>query len=98
MSQMRAKYAGKCVRCDEVFSAGMWIEYDRDHKTTTCLDCAEGTDSPVQPVQKNVTARFVLPTKCYACDGPGALIKIQNVTICDHCADELIAELKARRS
>ena len=37
MSQMRAKYAGKCVRCDEVFSAGMWIEYDRDHKTTTCL-------------------------------------------------------------
>jgi len=37
------------------------------------------------------------PTRCFACDGPEAWIKIQDVTICNDCADELIAELKARR-
>lgn len=49
-------------------------------------------------VTKFLAVVVAQPARCYACDGPEAIIKIQEVTICNDCAEELIAELKARRS
>ena len=82
--------------------AGDEVEYDPECKSVMHPECAIDTEdteaSPIKPVQAGITARYVAPTKCYACDGLRAQIKIQHVTICDTCAEELIAELKARRS
>lgn len=63
--KIKAKYAGKCARCDGWIAIGETVEWDSDARTVLHLACVtdhESTkQSPVQLVQKGVTARYNPP-------------------------------------